>query len=334
MKSIKKVLEPKFKWGIAGLGNFAVNSVIPAIKSIPRTRIVAVYSHSFNRSKEVAGIFSIKEYFDNYEEFLKSDFDAVYITSANQYHYEQVIAAARAGKHIICEKPLALNSKEAEEMVKVCEENNVKFSVGYLQRFHPLTKKAKEFLDKGLIGQPVLINVSQSFDYPPNQNFRYQKEYGGGALRDVGTHCIDFLRYFGGEIESIQGYVNNVIYKSEVDDFAIGTCKFRNGGLGNFYASFCIGKPLNRIELIGYKGTIVIENLIGKKSDFAKLTIQRVDETKKAFRMKANKIVNLVKNFQKSVLSNDPLLVTGFDGLINLKLIEELESSVAQKKFS
>lgn len=334
MKAIKKVLEPKFKWGIAGLGNFAVSSVIPAIKSIPRTRIVSVYSHSFNRAKEVADTFSIKEYYNDYEKFLKCDFDAVYITSANQYHYEQVILAAKAGKHIICEKPLALNSKEAEEMVKVCEENNVKFSVGYVQRFHPLTKKAKEFLDKGLIGQPVLINVSQSFDYPPNQNFRYQKESGGGALRDVGTHCIDLLRFFGGEIESIQGYVDNVIYKSEVDDFVIGNCKFQNGGFGNFYASFCIGKPLNRIELIGYKGTIVLENLIGKKLDYAKLTIQRLDETKKAFRMKANKILNLIKNFQKSILSNEPLLVTGYDGLINLKLIEELESSVAQKRDS
>ncbi|MCX8057252.1 MAG: Gfo/Idh/MocA family oxidoreductase [Ignavibacteria bacterium] len=334
MKTIKKVLEPKFKWAVAGLGNFAVNSIIPAIKSLRRSRLVAVYSHSIERAKEVAGMFSIKEYYDDFEKFLLSDFDAVYIASANQNHYEQVIASAKAGKHIICEKPLALNSQQAEEMVKVCEENNVKLSVGYVQRFHPLTIKAKEILESGLIGQIVIINISQAFDYPPNPNYRYQKEFGGGALRDVGTHCIDLLRFFGGEIEQIHGYVDNVIYKSEVDDFVVATCKFKDGGYGNFYASFCIGKPLNRIEIVGYKGTIVIENLIGKKFDYAKLTIQKVDETKKAFRMKANKIQNLIKNFQKAVLENEPLLVTGYDGWINLKLIEEIEKSELQKRIS
>lgn len=334
MKTIKQVLEPKFKWAVAGLGNFAVNNIIPAIKSLRRSKLVAVYSHSIERAKEVAGMFSIREFYDDFEKFLISDFDAVYIASANQYHYDQVIAAAKAGKHIICEKPLALNTQQAEEMVKVCEENNVKLSVGYVQRFHPLTRKAKEMIESGLIGQPVIINVSQSFDYPPNQNFRYQKEYGGGALRDIGTHCIDLLRYFGGEIEAIQGYVDNVIYKSEVDDFVTATCKFKEGGYGNFYASFCIGKPLNRIEIVGYKGTIVIENLIGKRFDYAKLTISKVDETKKAFRMKANKVQNLIKNFQKAILENEPLLVTGYDGLINLKLIEEIENSANQKKIS
>jgi len=334
MKAIKKVLEPKFKWAIAGLGNFAVNSIIPAIRDLRRSKLVAVYSHSLDRAKEVAGNYSIKEYYDDFEKFLTADFDAVYIASANQYHYEQVIASARAGKHIICEKPFALNSKQAEEMLRVCEENNVKISIGYVQRFHPLTLKAKEMIESGFIGQPVIINVSQSFDYPPKQNFRYQRDSGGGALRDVGTHCIDLLRFFGGEIEKIQGYVDNVIYKSEVDDFTIATCKFKDGGYGAFYASFCIGKPLNRIEIIGYKGTIVIENIIGKKFDYAKMTIQKVDESKKAFRMKANKIKNLIKNFQKAVIENEPLLVTGYDGLINLKLIEEIEKSANQKTIS
>ncbi len=112
------------------------------------------------------------------------------------------------------------------------------------------------------------------------------------------------------------------------------TCKFKDGGYGNFYASFCIGKPLNRIEIVGYKGTIVVENLIGKRFDYAKLSIQKVDETKKSFRMKANKVQNLIKNFQKAVIDNEPLLVTGYDGLVNLKLIEEIEKSAAQKRIS
>lgn len=332
MKSIKKVLEPRLKWGIAGLGNFAENSIIPALKLLRRSKITAVYSHSIERAHFISGKFSIKEYYDEFDQFLKSDFDALYIASANDDHHWQVIKAAQAGKHIICEKPLALNSQQAEEMIKVCKENNVKLAVSYVQRFHPLTKKAKEIVDLGLIGQPIVINVSQAFDYPPSENFRFKKEKGGGALRDVGTHCIDLLRYFGGEIESIKGYLSNIIYKSDVDDFATGTVKFVDGGFGNFYASFCIAKPLNRIEIIGYKGTLVIENLIGKRTEFAKLTILKEGESKKAFRMKANKVLNLLRDFQKAILENKQPSVTGEDGLINLKIIEMLDKYFDEKR--
>jgi len=328
MKQIKKVLEPKMKWGIAGLGYIAENSVIPAIKLLRRNRITAVFSNSFDRARTISQKYSVKDYTSDYQKFLEYDFNALYVASANKDHYYQVIQAARAGKHIICEKPLAMNSAQAKEMVEACKENNVKLSVGYIQRFHPLTIKAKEILENGMIGKLVLINVSQSLNYPPGDNYRFKKEFsGGGALRDVGTHCIDLLKYFGDEITSIKGFLDNVIYQSEVEDFSCANVKFRRGGYGNFYASYCISKPINRIEIIGYKGTLIIENLIGKRFDYAKLIISIDGQTKKAFRKRGNKIVNLLKNFQSSVLKGTPLLVTGEDGLFNLQLMEELEKS-------
>ncbi len=328
MKEIKKVLKPKIKWGVAGCSYFAENSVIPSLKLLRRSRITSVFSNSLDRARTIAQKFSIKDYSNDYQKFLEGDFNAVYILSANKDHYYQVIEAAKTGKHIMCEKPLALNSTQAKEMVDVCRANNVKLSVGYIQRFHPLTVKAKEILESGMIGKLVLVNVSQSMNYPPGENFRFKKESsGGGVLRDLGTHCIDLLRYFGGEVESIKGYLENVIYQSEVEDFSVGSVKFRNGGYGNFYASYCISKPINRIEVVGYKGTLIIENLIGRRFDYAKLIILIEGQTKKAFRRRGNKLVNLLKNFQSSVLKGTPLLVTGEDGLFNLQLMEELEKS-------
>jgi predicted dehydrogenase len=328
MKQIKKVLEPKMKWGIAGLGYFAENSIIPAIKLLRKNRITAVFSHSLDRARTISQKYSIKDFTNEYDKFLEGDFNALYVTSANKDHYHQVIQAAKAGKHIICEKPLAMNSVQASEMIQVCKENKVKLSIGYVQRFHPLIIKAKEILEGGMIGKCVLVNVSQSMNYPPGENFRFKKELsGGGALKDVGTHCIDLLRYFGGEVTQIKGFIDNVIYQSEVEDFSTANVKFKNGGYGNFYASYCISKPINRIEIIGYKGTLIIENLIGKRFDYAKLIILIDGQTKKAFRQRGNKIVNLIKNFQSAVLKESPLLVTGEDGLINLQLMEELEKS-------
>src|SRR5690606_3268170 len=117
--------------------------------------------------------------------------------SANAHHYEQVIKAAKAGKHILCEKPLSITSSAAEEMVKACEENNVQLAVNYVYRFNPLVLKAKELIDKEYIGKLVSINLSFNINFYPDDNFRYEKALsGGGALRDLGTHMIDLLRFF------------------------------------------------------------------------------------------------------------------------------------------
>jgi xylose dehydrogenase (NAD/NADP) len=316
----------KLKWGIAGCGRFAETAFIPALSLLRKNKINSVFSSSKDRANEVARKFGIAKSYNNYDEFLKSDISCVYVSSVNANHYEQVIKAAKAGKHILCEKPLAITSQEAEEMVKACEENKVRLAVNYVYRFHPLIKKAKELIDKEYIGKLVSISLNFNIDIPPGGNFRFNKKLsGGGALRDLGTHMIDLLRFFGSDIESIDGYVDNVVYKSEVDDFASALVKFGKSGYGCFSVSFNSKKAFNRIEVLGHKGSISIENLIARKNVPAKLTILRDGEAKKAFRKRANKLYLLLKSVQQSFLKNETPPVTGYDGLINMKLMEELE---------
>jgi predicted dehydrogenase len=242
------------------------------------------------------------------------------------HHYEQVIKAAEAGKNIHCEKPLALNSKQASTMVEVCKKYNVFLSVNYIHRFHPLVIKAKEFIDKGMIGRIVAINTSFNIDFAPNNNFRFQKKKsGGGALRDLGTHIIDLLRFFGGKIIDIQGYIDNVIYSSEVDDFAAGIVKFKKSGYGYLNVSYCNQEPINRIEILGYSGNLIIENIIGRKNVSGKLTIKLEGEKKKAFIKRSNNLLFALRSLQKSHLKKEKPQVTGEDGLINLQLMEMLE---------
>ncbi len=323
----------KIKWGIAGCGRFAENSFLPAIRFTRKSNVTSLYSRDFNRAKSLAEKFSIQNSFDNYDEFLKSDIDAVYVASSNLHHYEQVIKAAKAGKNILCEKPLAITSKQAEEMVSVCKENNVLLAVNYVHRFHPLVIKAKELIVDQKLGKLVSIDVHFNIDFPPDNNFRFKKELsGGGALRDIGTHMIDLLRYFGGEVESIDGVIGNLIYQSEVDDFSLGTVKFEKGGYGAFNASYNNKKAFNRIEILCHKGAIAIDNLIGRKKFAPKLTILLEDETRKSFRKRGNKMVYVIKSVQKSFLKNETPHATGEDGLINLKLMEELERKCLQRK--
>lgn len=323
----KIIQRKKLKWGVAGCGKFSETAIMPAIEALQRSQLVSVYSHDLKRAKSLATKFSASGAFDDYSEFLRQDFDIVYIGSANADHYQQVIEAARAGKHILCEKPLAMNSIQAREMVEECEKNNVVLSINYVHRFHPLSVKAKELIERGYIGKIVHITASFDIDYVPDENFRFRKEKsGGGALRDLGTHMIDVLRFFGGEVDSSSGYIDNIVYKSEVDDFATGMVKFEKGGYGNFSCSFSVKAGFNRIEIIGHKGSISIENLVGGRDKSVKLTINLAGEGKKSFRRRGNKI-----NFRLKALQNDMLKglrpeVSGSDGYKNMLIMESIEN--------
>jgi D-xylose 1-dehydrogenase (NADP+, D-xylono-1,5-lactone-forming) len=326
MLSLPKVSRRKLKWGVAGCGRFTEKSFLPAMNLLRKSVVNSVFSNDQLRAKSISEKFNIRSSFSDYSEFLKSDIEAVYVGSANVHHYYQVIKAAEAGKHILCEKPMAMTSVEAEEMIKVCRENNVQLALNYVYRFHPLISKAKELIDGGLIGNLVNINLNFNIDFPPNTNFRFIKEEsGGGALRDLGTHMIDLLRYFGGEIISIMGVTDNIIYKSPVDDFSAAIVKFEGGNYGYFNVSFNSKKAFNRIDIIGQSGSIGIDNLIGGRLLPARLTILKDGEGKKAFNKRGNKLLNLMRSVQKSFLDNNTPQITGEDGLVNMRLMEQLE---------
>lgn len=323
----------KLKWGIVGLGRFTEHTFLPAIKSVRKSTVTSLSSRDLNRAKELAEKFGVPNYFNDYDEFLKSEIDAVYVASANAFHHEQVIKAANAGKHILCEKPLALNSEQAVEMVEAAKRNNVLFAVNYVHHFHPLVLKAKELLKDQRLGKLVSVQVNFNIDFPPDNNFRFKKELsGGGALRDIGTHMIDLLRFFGGEIIEIDGVVDNLIYQSEVDDFASAIVKFEKGGYGYFNVSYNTKKAFNRIDILCHKGAVEIENLIGRKLIGPKLSIMFEGEARKSFRRRGNKMVYVLKSVQRSFLRNEKPLVTGEDGLINMKIMEELEQKCQLKK--
>lgn len=329
---IPRKKDKKLKWGVSGLGRFTELAFLPTISQSKKNKLVSLYSSNLGRAKNLAGQFSADLATDDFQEFLKSDIQAVYIAGINSDHYRQVIEAAKAGKHILCEKPLALSSQQAEEMLKVCKENNVQLAVNYIYRMNPLVKKAKELIKKQILGKIVSVSISFFIDFAPSNNFRFNKEKsGGGALRDLGTHAIDLLRYFGGEISEINGYVDNIVYKSEVDDFATGIVKFQKSGYGRFTVSYNAQKAFNRIEIVGYNGCLSIDNIFVRKNVPAKLTIDLNGEARKAFLKRANNFQLHLRSLHESFSSNTTPEISGEDGFINMKLMEQLENNVNTK---
>jgi len=326
MVAVRRTVVKKLKWGVAGCGRFTEHTFIPTLKFLRRSSVGSFFSHNISRAKQLAERSGASGYYNNYDEFLKSDIDCVFVGSVNAHHHLQVIKAAEAGKNILCEKPLAITSTQAEEMVDACKRNNVFLAVNYLHRLHPHVIKAKELIKNQTIGKLVSANVSFNLDFPPTNNFRFNKQLsGGGALRDLGTHMIDLLRFFGGEISEINGYMDNVIYNYDVEDFASALVRFENKSYGSMNVSYNTRQAFNRIEILGHTGAISIENFIGMKGVPSKLTIQLDGEAKKSFRKRGNKFLFMMRAIQKSFLKNQTPPVTGEDGLINMKLMEELE---------
>jgi predicted dehydrogenase len=331
---IASAIPRKLKWGVAGCGNFAENQFLPVLQTVQRSKLVSVFSHDLNRAKCVAGKFGITNAYDDFDAFLSTDFNALCICSANLHHYDQVIRAARAGKNILCESPMALSSAEAGEMINACRENNVTLIIDYPHRFHPHVLKAKELIDKKMLGKVVSISALNNIDYPPDDGFRFKKELsGGGALRDLGSPMIDMLRFFGGEITEVKGYMDNIVYKNDVEDFASAMVKFQNDGYGYFNVSYNSKKANNRIEILGHNGSIAIEDFHGKKSVSSRLIIDLHGQGRIVFRKKTNKLLFMIRSVQKTFARKEPPAVTGEDGLTNLCIIEDIEKRCNYLKF-
>ncbi len=321
----------KLRWGVAGCGKFTENAVLPLLNQLTKSRVVSIYSSSDSRAKELANKFSVDNHFDNYSEFLNSEFDVLYVGSANQDHAWQVIEAAKAGKHILCEKPLALNSEEAAQMVEACDNNHVHLSLDYVHRFHPLVRKAKELIKNGIIGRVISVEASFNFDFPPDGNYRFNPDFGGGPLMDVGTHMIDLLRYLNGEIDAAKGYMDNIIYKSKVEDFSAALLKFNNGGYGIINVSFNAKKAPNQIFILGHEGYLTIDNIIASRNIPAKLTIDLYNEARKTFRKRANLLLIRLREFQKAMLNGETPEINGYDGLKNIQIMEMIREDATGK---
>ncbi|KAF0151524.1 MAG: oxidoreductase [Ignavibacteria bacterium] len=314
----------RLKWGVAGCGNYTVEYFLPALQFVQRSKIVSLFCNNLNRAKDIASKFSTANTFDDYDLFLNSDIDSVYISGVNTNHYELVNKAAIAKKNILCELPISVTLEQAEKMIQVCNENKVHLIVNFLHRFHPQVQKVRELLEKQIVGKIVSISASYHSDFPQANIFRTKKELSSGALHDLGAQMIDLLHYFGGEIVETKTFIDNVVYKSEMEDFASALVKFKNGGYGNFSVSYDCKKLNNRIEVVGQYGSIIIENFFGKKNAVSKLIIDLNGEGRKVFRKRMNNFAVMLRSVQKSFIKNELAHLSTEDFLADFKIIDEI----------
>lgn len=258
----------KVKWGVCGCGGIARRRTIPeGIVPAANAELVSVHDRAKDATVEVAQEFGAEAYAD-YGELLAGPCDAVYIATPVSVHCEQVIRAAEAGKHVLCEKPLGLNVAEAERMVEACKKNGVKFGVGLMMRFHAQHQAARDMVQSGKLGKPVFARAQLSCWYPLIEGAWRQDPAigGGGTLVDLGSHCIDLLEMMFGPVRSVHCVTRNLVHSYKSEDSSVVLLEFENGATGVVDTLFNVpdASSKNRLELYGSKGSILAEGTIGQ----------------------------------------------------------------------
>lgn len=245
--------------------SIAKRSVIPGIRESERNEVVAVASRSLANAQRFADELGIPKVFGSYEELLNdSEIDAVYIPLPNHLHKEWTIKAAQAGKHILCEKPIALNENEAKEMIEACEDAGVLLAEAFMYRHQPKYKIIKERINNGDIGEIRGIHSVFTFNNAKDlNNIRYTKEWGGGSIYDVGCYPISAARFL---LEEEPSAVTAHAYFSpdhgNVDMMASGLMEFSNGVALTFDCSMW-AEYRNELEILGTDGRIKFKSAFG-----------------------------------------------------------------------
>lgn len=261
-------------WGVIGSGGIARRRTIPeGIVRAENARLAAVYDTNSDSNLEVARQFNARAC-GTLEELLDSSIDAVYVASPAGCHYEHVVAAAGAGKHVLCEKPLALASDQTREMVEACRREGVTLGTAFMMRFQSQHQAALVLIREGRLGRPVFGRTQLSCWYPPIEGAWRQDPVtgGGGSLMDMGGHCIDLLEMFLGPLKQVHCAINNTVHDYRSEDSAVATLTFENGALGVVDTFFCIpdASSRNALELYGSRGCILADGTIGQ-SDAGKM---------------------------------------------------------------
>ncbi|MDX1646188.1 MAG: Gfo/Idh/MocA family oxidoreductase [Longimicrobiales bacterium] len=247
------------RWGVLSTANIGRAAVNPAIQASVNGALVAVASRSAERASAFAAEHGIPRSYGSYEELLGDDaIDAVYIPLPNSLHREWTIRAAESGKHILCEKPLAMDAGECEEMRDAAEDAEVKLMEAFMYRFHPRTERVVELLRSGTIGRPRIVRSAFTFRLRSRDNIRLDPDLGGGALMDVGCYCVNVSRTLAGE-EPETAQASAHWTDRGVDDLFTGILRFPGGLMAHFDCALTLERS-EAYEVAGTDGSLRIES--------------------------------------------------------------------------
>ena len=303
----------KIRWGLIGCGDISRKRVAPALRDISECELVAVNRARPELAEEFAGEFGARRWYNDWRELIGDhDIDAVYIATPVYLHAEQTIAAAEAGKHVLCEKPMAMNVAECDRMIDTCRSKGVKLSIAYYRHFYPVIGRIKQLIAAGEIGRSVIaqINAFEMFNPQPGEPrdwFVKKEQAGGGPMMDFGCHRIEVLINIFGEILKTQCDLGNILFDREVEDLAIACFEFKNKTRGTLTVTHAAYESLDTLDIFGSLGSLHLPVL--NRGELRLKT--KIGERYEWHPPHANIHQPLIEDFTHAILDNRQPHVTG-----------------------
>ena len=321
-------------WGVIGTGNHATHRMAPAITRARGARLVAVCSRSPERAEAFAREHGAFRSYASYEDLLQDpEVHVVYISTPNGFHAEQTLQAAQAGKHVLCEKPMALTVAEAEGMVQACRQAGIKLGVSLQNLFHPAHQEMRRRIRQGQAGELLLLLGEYSRDLAePSRAWKGDPSLaGGGAIMGLGTHVLDLLRFLAGqEVEEVRAQADSPAWGLPVDDLVLAILKFPGGLRASMVSGYYVPRALNSVVAYGARARLVGLGTVGMNLQGSLLVEGEEGSTRQEFPGEdplLGNYVRLVEAFVHAVEEDIEPSASGEDGLELVRMVDAVLES-------
>jgi len=317
------------RWGIIGAGGIAHRRAMPAMIMAENNKLQALMVRDLDRAKQLAREHGAESYYNSVESLLSDpNVDAVYIATPVYLHCKHTIQAAEMGKHVLCEKPMAINTDECRKMMDACNENGVHLGICFLLRFAPYFIKIKELVENYELGEIIQARASflKSYNIQDGIWRRDPTRAGGGVLMDMGSHAIDLLCYILGDALRVTAFTGSQTTDWEVEDTAMVLMQMAGGAFAIVDTSFVIPYSETMLEVYGTKGTALVTG-----GHNWKLKLYLNNEMKEEVWTYENLYKPLLEHFSKHVDDKGDNIISGISGFKNVQIISAAYQSVTGK---
>jgi 1,5-anhydro-D-fructose reductase (1,5-anhydro-D-mannitol-forming) len=318
-------------WGIVGIGRIADSAMAPAIAALPECELVAVVSRDQGRADAFASKHGAKRAHTSYEEMLADpEVGAVLITTPNALHAEQALAARRAGKHVLCDKPLATSAAAAAEVVDAFRSAGLRLGINFQTRHHACFIETKGLLDAGTIGRVLLVQAEASAGAAPLRSWRTDPELAGlGTVFNIGVHVYDLLRYLlGAEVTEVAAMFDAGPEEGP-ETLALALLRFEGGAMAYVNANQSTPNYQADIDIYGTDGRIVGDQLTRPWQDGELRVLTEAGETATPYSNR-DMYVRVVEEFARAVLEGRDPNPSGEDGLRSAQLTDAIARSARE----
>jgi predicted dehydrogenase len=330
------IMKSKVRWGILSTAKIGREKVIPAMQKSNLVDILGISSRDPENAKEIAAKLGISRAYGSYDELLGDpEIDTIYNPLPNHMHLEWSLKALDAGKHVLCEKPIGMDSKEAELLMEAANKNpQLKVMEAFMYRFHPQWQKTLDLVRKKSIGKINAIHTFFSYYNVDPENIRNRVDAGGGALMDIGCYCISFPRFLLDKEPVRVSAIMDADPIMKTDRLSSGILDFSDGITSIFSCSTQL-MPYQRTQVLGTDGRIEIEIPVNTPPDkVTRIWLHKKEKTEEITFEAVDQYTLQAEYFSNAILEDSPVPIPLEDAVNNMKVIDAFRKSAESRTWT